>query len=110
MANQPGVYGEGNPPIPAFNEATVDFTINRSLFGGSWAGQWAEQQIYESTRYSWVVGADIRERAVDALGVQHGVVRGAYRIDRWRPEGSRRWCFEGSPGGPTSLSRRQRAV
>jgi hypothetical protein len=44
-----------------------------------------------------VVGADVRERAVYALGVHHGVVRGAYRIDRWYPEGSHRWCFEGSP-------------
>jgi hypothetical protein len=29
--------------------------------------------------------------------VAHGVVRGAFRIDRWIPEGERRWCFEGRP-------------
>ena len=55
-----------------------------------------EQQVYEATRCSWVVGAEVRERAVYALGVFHGVIRGAYRIDKWYPDGPRRWCFEGT--------------
>lgn len=97
MASHSGGYGEGNPPIPAIDEATVVFMINRSLLGGPWTGTWTEQQVYEATRCSWVVGADVRERAVYALGVRHGVVRGAYRIERWYPARPGRWCFEGVP-------------
>lgn len=96
MASHPCDYGESNPPIPAINDATVVFMINRSLPGGPMTGKWTEQKIYEASRCSWVVGADVRERTVYALGVHHGVVRGAYRIDRWYPDGPRRWCFKGT--------------
>ncbi len=97
MANHPGDYGESNPPIPAIDEPVVVFMINKSLPAGPATGEWTEQQVYEATRCSWVVGAKVRELAVYALGVQHGVVRGAYRIDRWYPDGPRRWYFEGTP-------------
>jgi hypothetical protein len=30
MASHPGNYGEGNPPIPAIDGATVAFMINNS--------------------------------------------------------------------------------
>lgn len=91
MPGGSGVYGEGKDPIPAIDHPTVIFMINRSLPNVSWT----DQQVYECTRCSWVIGPDARERAVYGLGVSHGVVRGAYRIDRWYPAGDRRWCFEG---------------
>ena len=97
MVKHLGLYGEGNRPIPAIDEAVVVFMVNKSLPAGSWAGKWTDQQVYEATRCSWVVGAKVRELAVYALGVQHGVVRGAYRIDSWYPDRPRRWCFEGTP-------------
>jgi hypothetical protein len=53
------------------------------------------------TRCCWKIGASARERAVYALGVSHGVVRGAYRIDRWidarNEAGEGRWRFDGRP-------------
>lgn len=85
------VYGEGKEPMPAVNEPTLIFMINKSLQGDTWS----DQQVYEATRRSWVVGDDARERAVYALGVKHGVVRGAYRIERWHHDGSNRWHFDG---------------
>lgn len=46
----------------------------------------------------WRVGGDTRERAVYALGVAGGIVRGAYRIETWHPGGDDgRWGFEGVP-------------
>ncbi len=70
-------YGEGRHPIPAIEQPTVIFMINHSLAGHPWT----EVNIYRATQCSWVIGGDARERAVYALGVSHGVVRGAYRIE-----------------------------
>ncbi len=91
MSDRSREYGEGREPIPAVDEPTVLFMINRSLRQESPT----DGDIYQATRCSWKIGSQARERAVYALGVSHGVVRGAYRIDRWyaAPEG--RWCFEG---------------
>jgi hypothetical protein len=86
-------YGEGRDTIPAIDEPTVIFIFDRSLPKDSWTNQ----DIYDRTRCSWKIGAFARERAVYALGASHGVVRSAYRIDRWTEEDGRRWCFEGRP-------------
>ena len=92
MADPRREYGEGKEPMPGIAEPTVIFMINKSLQGDSWT----DQQVYDATRRNWVIGAKAREKAVYALGVSHGVVRGAYRIDRWLPAGNR-WYFEGVP-------------
>lgn len=85
-------YGEGRDPIPAVDAPTVVFMINNSLPRESGT----DLDVYRATQRSWVIGNDARERAVYALGVSHGVVRGAYRIERWRADGNR-WCFDGRP-------------
>jgi len=82
------VYGEGKPPMPAVDQPTVIFIINDSLKIG-------DDVVYLATRGSWVIGEETREQAVYALGVKHGVVRGAYRIDRWHLVSPKRWTFEG---------------
>lgn len=84
-------YGEGKDPMPGIAEPTVIFMINNSLPRDAWT----DLNIYRATQCGWVIGSDARERAVYALGVSHGVVRGAYRIDGWRQAGERRWCFDG---------------
>lgn len=93
MANASDAYGEGREPIPAIDQPTVIFIINRSLPKDSWT----EDQVYQATRCSWKIGPKSRNEAVYALGVSHGVVRGAYRIDRWYAAEGGRWCFEGVP-------------
>lgn len=66
------------------------------------------EELYEATRGIWVIGRK-RERAELALAVYQGIVREAYRIERWHPagtleyrtrdavgfRGSGRWEFEG---------------
>lgn len=91
MADTRHVYGEGKEPMPAITQPTVIFMINNSLP----SDPWTDLNIYRSTQCGWVIGNDARECAVYALGVSHGVVRGAYRIDSWRQVGERRWCFDG---------------
>ncbi|MFL5760875.1 MAG: hypothetical protein ACJ789_14220 [Thermomicrobiales bacterium] len=86
-------YGEGREPIPAVNEPTVIFMINKSLRKDSWT----DEDVYHATRCAWVIRENARDRAVYALDASHGVVRGAYRIDRWLPAGEKRWCFDGRP-------------
>ena len=91
MSSGTNAYGEGREPIPALDQPTVIFMINKSLPKETRSAQ----QVYDATRRSWVIGERARERAVYALGVSHGVVRGAFRIDRWYLEGGNRWRFEG---------------
>jgi hypothetical protein len=87
-------YGEGRDPIPSIDEPTIVFIINRSLPSKSWTNE----DVYRSTRCCWVIkNEEIRNQAVYALGVSHGVVRGAYRIERWHHEGGDRWSFDGHP-------------
>ena len=79
--------------IPAINDPTVIFVINRAWEPGS-----SDETTYDATRGYWRVGANTRERAVYALGVAGGVVRGAYRIDSWHRGGADgRWGFDGVP-------------
>lgn len=93
MVDSSREYGEGGGPIPAIPEPTVIFIINGSLRHGSKL----DSDVYRATRCSWVIGNRAREQAVYALGVSHGVVRGAYRIDNWIPAEGNRWCFDGRP-------------
>jgi hypothetical protein len=79
--------------VPATDEPTLIFIINNSLNSPSPS----EQDIYQATRCAWRIGEDRRDRAVYALGVSNGVVRGAYRIHRWYPVDNGRWCFDGHP-------------
>lgn len=67
-----------------------------------------DQELYEATRGTWVVGKR-RERAELAMAVYQGIVREVYRIHRWWPSGTLgyrtrdarelkrrgRWEFEG---------------
>lgn len=96
MPNASRKYGEGRDPIPVIEAPTVIFMINKSLQPRE-SGPWIDQEVYEATRCCWVIGNEPRERAAYALGVSHGVVRGAYRIERWSAAGGNRWRFDGSP-------------
>jgi hypothetical protein len=89
MADVSREYGEGRDPIPAIDEPTIIFMLNDPRIDS-----WTDLDVYRRTQCSWKIGAHARKRAVYALGVSHGVVRGAYRIDEWRPAGIR-WCFNG---------------
>ena len=93
MSGASRAYGEGRDPLPAIAEPTIVFMINKSLPPGSWT----DEDVYRATRYSWKIGNDARERAVYALGVSHGVVQGAYRVESWHQADGNRWCFEGRP-------------
>ncbi len=84
-------YGEGRPPIPAIEQPIVVFMINNSLPKEGWN----ELDVYRATQCSWKIGSVAMERAVYALGVSHGVVRGAFRIEGWRSAPGDRWCFDG---------------
>jgi len=87
-------YGEGREPMPAIGEPTVIFMINKSMR----SSPWSDEHVYSATRRSWSIrNGDIRDRAVYALGVSHGVVRGAYRVERWHHDGGTRWSFDGQP-------------
>lgn len=87
-------YGEGKASLPAIDEATVIFVINNT-----WKITDTEESIYNATRAAWKMSDGVRERAVYALGVARGVVRGAYRIDDWYedPNQTGRWIFRGVP-------------
>ena len=93
MSHASREYGEGRDQIPAIDEPTVIFMINKSLPKESRS----DQDVYGVTRCCWKIGAAAREGAAYALGVSHGVVRGAYQIDRWTDAGEGRWCFDGRP-------------
>jgi hypothetical protein len=93
MSEASRAYGEGRDPLPAIAEPTIVFMINKSLPPGSWT----DEDVYRTTRYSWKIGNDAREQAVYALGVSHGVVRGAYRIESWHQADGNRWYFAGNP-------------
>ncbi|MBN9613763.1 MAG: hypothetical protein J0H64_09990 [Actinobacteria bacterium] len=61
------------------------------------------EDIYEKTRGHWRIAEWVRERMIGgiALGIAHGVVHGAYRIESWFmsempwDEGKNRWGFNG---------------
>ena len=91
MADASKAYGEGKAPIPTIDQPFVIFMINRSLHGQPET----DLNIYRATQCAWGVGPKTRAQAVYALGVSHGVVRGAYRIERWRQVTDRHWCFDG---------------
>ncbi|MFC7432009.1 MULTISPECIES: hypothetical protein [unclassified Agrococcus] len=83
------------PPVPA--------PLIMVKIQDGWRPDWNERQIYEQTRGHWKIARWVRQRAQYCLGVAHGVVRGAYRIDEWFPseqpwdQGRDRWGFRGIP-------------
>lgn len=80
-------------PIHAVAAPTVIFVINRA-----WSPGAGDQATYDATRMYWKVGVTTRERAVYALGVAGGIVRGAYRIESWHSGDAKgRWGFHGVP-------------
>lgn len=80
-------------PVPPIVEPVVIFVINRV-----WVPDADDDATYDAIRMYWRVGAETRNRAVYALGVAGGVVRGAYRIESWKPGGAEgRWGFTGAP-------------
>jgi hypothetical protein len=93
MSDQSRLYGEGRESIPAIDAPTVIFMINKALPRGSWN----DEDVYRAASCAWVIGEEARNRTVYALGVSHGVVRGAYKIVRWHQVGENRWCFDGLP-------------
>ena len=68
-----------------------------------WRPDSGEHQVFEQTRGHWRIAPWVRERTQYCLGVAHGIVRGAYRVDSWFPstmpwdQGKNRWGFEGEP-------------
>jgi uncharacterized protein len=86
-------YGDGRPPIPRTPVPLLMFTLNPRL--GEPLD--SEEKIYQRTRCCWKLGPERRDGAVFALGVVHGVVRGAYRIRAWEERDDGRWSFVGEP-------------
>lgn len=82
------------PPIP--------FPVIMVKIQAGWRPDFSEHQVFEQTRGHWRIAPWVRERAKYCLGVAHGVVRGAYRIDDWFPserpwdQGKDRWGFNGA--------------
>lgn len=91
MADRHTEYGEGCPPIQAIDAPVVIFMINRAIDSRSTS----DLDIYRATQCAWKIGESARANATYALGVSHGVVRGIYRIESWRPSHEGRWCFDG---------------
>jgi len=90
----PTGYGEGKEPLPAIEGPTVIFVINQT-----WTATASEEAIYRATSHAWKASEAVRDRAVYALGVANGVVRGAYRIADWYEDSNQtgRWIFRGVP-------------
>ncbi|MEV7825903.1 LEM-3-like GIY-YIG domain-containing protein [Microbacterium enclense] len=83
------------PPIPG---PLIMVKIQRGWHADSTPGD-----IYDMTRGHWKIAGWVRERARYCLGVAHGIVRGAYRIEGWFESeqpwdaGRDRWGFTGAP-------------
>lgn len=75
------------PPCPLIEEPMLLFKIPIR-----WRPEMTPEELFESTRGWWRLSPR-REKAVYACAVSKGVIRGIYRIDRWRPrvEGDRDW-------------------
>ncbi|WEG08611.1 hypothetical protein PU630_15405 [Microbacterium horticulturae] len=80
----------------------IDAPVIMVKIQNGWRADSTEREIYEMTRGHWKITSGVREQAKYCLGVAHGIVRGAYRIDSWFPsaqpwdEGKNRWGFEGA--------------
>lgn len=85
-------------PCPPINQPLIMVKIQKG-----WRPDSNPQQIYDQTRGHWKIAGWVRDRAHYCLGVAHGIVRGAYRIDNWFPsqvptdQGQNRWGFTGHP-------------
>ncbi|MFV0533905.1 MAG: LEM-3-like GIY-YIG domain-containing protein [Cumulibacter sp.] len=80
----------------------IDLPIIMVKIQKNWRPDSNEQEIFEHTRGYWKIAANVRDQARYCLGVAHGIVRGAYRIDSWFPspqardQGNNRWGFDGA--------------
>ncbi len=96
--------------IALLDAQPVDIEVPAILIKPSrlWHRGMPDNELYEATRGWWKVGTR-REKARYGLAVVHGVIRGAWAIERWRPRqqgdpdwqsdvaGKPRWGFAGSP-------------
>ncbi|GAB2815539.1 hypothetical protein GCM10027022_01980 [Alpinimonas psychrophila] len=86
----------GALPTPQIAEPLIMVKINRA-----WLPDMNDQELYEVTRGHWKIRREVRDQAKYALGVAHGVVRGAYSVDSWFPSAqpgeAGRWGFVGEP-------------
>jgi hypothetical protein len=76
--------------------------------GQKWRPDMDEDEVYDTVRGWWVLGLK-REQCAYVIAVAHGIVRGVYSIERWRPRqpgdrdwrddapGKPRWGFDGAP-------------
>lgn len=71
-----------------FEEPCIIININRLFTRGMTA-----QQLYDSTRASWIVGTK-RDKTKYAIASYRGLVREVYEIEKWQPNGVR-WEFVG---------------
>ncbi|WP_159599193.1 LEM-3-like GIY-YIG domain-containing protein [Agromyces humi] len=93
------------PVVVARHRATpcppIDLPLIMVKIQRGWRPDMSEQEIYDKTRGHWKISPWVRDRAKYCLGVAHGVIRGAYRIDTWFPSeepwdaGRNRWGFTG---------------
>ncbi len=85
-------------PCPAIPEPVIMVKIQNG-----WRSDMNDDQVFRQTRGHWKIAPWVRDRAKYCLGVAHGVVRGAYRIDSWYESeepvdvGKNRWGFNGGP-------------
>ncbi|MER3386858.1 MAG: hypothetical protein RIC81_00825 [Microcella pacifica] len=98
LAALPAVVARyGAAPCPAIEAPVIMVKMQRG-----WRADMNAKQVYDTTRGHWKVGPDVRARARYCLGIAHGVVRGAYRIDDWFESemewdaGQNRWGFNGA--------------
>jgi hypothetical protein len=73
-----------------------------------WHPEMDEDDVYDAVRGWWVIGPK-REQCEYAIAVAHGVIRGVFQINVWRPRrkgddnlkddepGKPRWGFDGAP-------------
>jgi len=53
------------------------------------------EEVYDATRQAWVMNPSRHPGMAFAFGVDRGVVRGVFRIDKWERVGGGRWAFVG---------------
>jgi len=69
----------------------ICFKINKA-----WHKNMTEKKLYDAIRGTWRVSSKSIKKVKYGIGVSNGVIRGIYRINRWRHIESRnRWRFQG---------------
>jgi uncharacterized protein len=85
------VIARYDAPAVTITDPVILIIINKLYHRGI-----TDEALYESTRKSWRI-APYRHNPRYALAVFRGIVRQAYRIDRWypSPDNPKRWEFDG---------------